>query len=1103
MLKTLPLMMSMLLCGLGRSIPVRAQLIPDKTLGSENSVIKPFDALNDLIDGGAKRGVNLFHSFQEFNVDAGRGVYFNNHGIENIITRVTGGNASKIFGTLGAYDNANLFLINPNGILFGPNARLALDGSFVASTASGVIFNGFEFSAVEPKEVPLLTANIPIGLRFRDNPGAIEVNNSRLEVKQGVTLGLVGGNINIDGGGLITPVGSQVELGGLTAAGVVGINKDVNGLHFSFPGGVERADMTLNNGAFVTTNDVKIVPEREYIYPPNGIPYTIVHNKIIQSLDIDSHSRMAINVRHLNLLNGSQLLANGADFQGGKSLPTADMTINAAGKVVLNQSLISNNSGGDISIKSNYLSLINGSQISSVTDITPPLLIDGIPTDIGSIDSVLRYQFVDKEVRTGNIFLQVNESISLSNSSFAIKLRTILPTLDKIIEKYGDVLPPPEPLPPDVEIPFPISGGIIANNSNSLPDENKIISDPVKFTTPLKANIAESTGNIIPAIPVNNPSSPSNLIILEGQADFGGILDTPIISADVSGGSINLKAKSLSLTDNAQISISNETTLNPKSQLGNVNVDIQDAVNITGLNSGIFLNIGKSNQVVTGNINLQAGSLTLADGAQLQTSITGSAQLEKAGDINIQLQGAGNLTNSRIASIVNEGGNNVGNLNITANSLSLNNGARLITSTEGSGNAGNIQVRTNNFLDISGTNNSGLTSGLFAGTNSTGKGGNITVETPNFRIADSAAVDARTRGQGLGGNILVKAGTFEAINGSKLTTTTLGKEPAGNINVFVTDNLKLQGNGSGIFANTAPGSTGHGGSILIDPRLVLLQNGAGIAVNSQGSGQAGDITLIAGNLTLDDQAFISAETASNQGGNINLQIQDLTFLRRGSKISSTAGTEGGPGSGGNINIGTQFLVAVPYENSDITANSFGGSGGKIDITAERVFGFQIQNQLTSQSDITAFSQLDPSLNGEIVFSTPGVDPSQGLVELPQEVINPEDQIAQNPCQPKSTNNQSEFFNLGRGGLPPNPTQAMNSDGANVRWVEPDKTANVSHTEPKNQLETVAKANQTQASIIPARGWVRNEKGEAVLVAYDTSNATPERLVAKVSACSAP
>ncbi|MCC3510331.1 MAG: filamentous hemagglutinin N-terminal domain-containing protein, partial [Microcoleus sp. PH2017_17_BER_D_A] len=89
-----------------------AQIVPDRTLGTENSRTVS-DSINNLpsdrIEGGASRGSSLFHSFREFNVGEGRGAYFANpNGIANIFTRVTGSNSSNILGTLGVQGNANL-----------------------------------------------------------------------------------------------------------------------------------------------------------------------------------------------------------------------------------------------------------------------------------------------------------------------------------------------------------------------------------------------------------------------------------------------------------------------------------------------------------------------------------------------------------------------------------------------------------------------------------------------------------------------------------------------------------------------------------------------------------------------------------------------------------------------------------------------------------------------------------------------------------------------------------------------------------------------------------------------------------------------------------
>ncbi|MDJ0687201.1 MAG: filamentous hemagglutinin N-terminal domain-containing protein [Xenococcaceae cyanobacterium MO_188.B32] len=108
-----------------------AQITPDSSL-DKNSVVET-NGNRDTIDGGDIRDANLFHSFKEFNVEAGREAYFNNpKGINNIFSRVTGNNISDIQGVLGVLGNANLYLINPNGILFGENARLDVNGSFFA-----------------------------------------------------------------------------------------------------------------------------------------------------------------------------------------------------------------------------------------------------------------------------------------------------------------------------------------------------------------------------------------------------------------------------------------------------------------------------------------------------------------------------------------------------------------------------------------------------------------------------------------------------------------------------------------------------------------------------------------------------------------------------------------------------------------------------------------------------------------------------------------------------------------------------------------------------------------------------------------------------------
>jgi filamentous hemagglutinin family protein len=220
-----------------------AQVTPDNTLGDESSVVNTRNATSDSIDGGAIRVQNLFHSFLEFNVDAGRGVYFANpEAVTNIFSRVTGNDASDILGTLGVDGAANLFLINPNGIIFGEDASLDVEGSFAATTADGIEFGeqGF-FSATNPESPNLLTINPSAYLFNQVAPGAIvnnsTTNNLGLQVQSEKNLSLIGGDITLDRG-LITASGGKVELGGLSESGSVNIQENGS---LTFPDGVARS----------------------------------------------------------------------------------------------------------------------------------------------------------------------------------------------------------------------------------------------------------------------------------------------------------------------------------------------------------------------------------------------------------------------------------------------------------------------------------------------------------------------------------------------------------------------------------------------------------------------------------------------------------------------------------------------------------------------------------------------------------------------------------------------------------------------------------------------------------------------------------------------
>ena len=324
-------------------IVATAQIVPDDSLGRESSVVVPDNIKgipSERLEGGAIRGGNLFHSFGEFNVGEGQGAYFANPAlIENIFTRVTGTNVSNLLGTLGVLGNANLFLINPNGVIFGPNASLDLQGSFVVSSAESFVFNNFEFSASNPQAPPLLTINIPLGLRFQENPGPISASTTtELKVGPRQTLGMLGGEVRLDGTVIESP-GTQVELGSLAVPGVVELNED---LSFIFPEGAARGDIFLGNEGVINVRS-------------------------------GGGGSITIKAQNVDFVGGSGLRAGISEGLGSPEAQGGDIEINATGRINLaDNSLIDNEveenavgNSGNIKIKTGALSVNNGSIIGT------------------------------------------------------------------------------------------------------------------------------------------------------------------------------------------------------------------------------------------------------------------------------------------------------------------------------------------------------------------------------------------------------------------------------------------------------------------------------------------------------------------------------------------------------------------------------------------------------------------------------------------------------------------------------------------------------------------------------------------------------------------
>lgn len=231
--------------------------------GSLNTNVRPQGNGDFLIEGGRTRRRNLFHSFREFDIDANESVFFNGAGVENIFSRVTGGDGSDIFGTLGVVNSdANLFLMDPRGIVFGPDARLDLRGSFTATTADQIEFGDRGSFQADSLEVPRRTLTIdPTAFVFNQVNRLPAVGDRRivnraerpgLSVARGRSLLMLGGEVEFDGG-YAQATNGRIQIGGLSEAGEVEFETFREGREFrlSFLDDAALADITFGNSSVV------------------------------------------------------------------------------------------------------------------------------------------------------------------------------------------------------------------------------------------------------------------------------------------------------------------------------------------------------------------------------------------------------------------------------------------------------------------------------------------------------------------------------------------------------------------------------------------------------------------------------------------------------------------------------------------------------------------------------------------------------------------------------------------------------------------------------------------------------------------------------------
>lgn len=763
---------------------VTTNITPSGGLGTTLNGGVPACTSSCTITGGTRpgNGPNLFHSFGNFSVGAGDTANFQNTQINgsfpftsNILSRVTGGNPSNIFGTIKTTDfgSANLFLINPAGVVFGPSAVLDIGtsmgtpGSFHVSTADYLRLGNLGAADAGVFSANALVADVltsaPVtAFGFLDpNPAAVAIQGNTLQVGEGQTLSVVGGDVSMTGGTL-RAAGGQINVASVASPGEVllpdmqtapNVNDDV----FSALGTVNlSSNATLNvsgdGGGTIFIRGGQLTMDRAFLVANTTGGTDGAATAVMVDMDGD-----------MNLSNRSSITSRSLD--AGRS---GDIVITAGNLELIDGSVIRTTSEGDGNAGSISITASNSVSISGMDSFGNPSRITSQATSIGS---------------GGSITIMVASSVSLGDLGL-VQTGT-----------FGDG--------PSGDIRLTVGnieitggGGVETFGSDTAPSG---LIDIV------------ATGNIS----------------LSGQSE-GGILSRIVNINDGLGGtgSISIEAGALSLTDGAQIKSAHVFSLEDPSVV-KVRISANDSISIS---SGSRIDL----------------STDISDIGSLFISAP-----------NIAIDGSGSVVNT---STITDG--NAGAITLNGTNISISGGAQITSSTQdGAGRGGNTTIASGS-VSISGTG-----SGIFSesGAFATGSGGDIQIQANQVNLNTGATISAQSTGTGNAGDIGIVAGDSLVMQSSFITTEA-EQSDGGNIHIQVGRLVQLT---DSRITTSVLGGSGNSGNITIDPQFVILQNSQIIA--NCISGICGDIRIVAGLFLADSTSTVSASSTFGVSGTVNIQ----------------------------------------------------------------------------------------------------------------------------------------------------------------------------------------------------------------------------------------
>ncbi|MGM3307457.1 two-partner secretion domain-containing protein [Anabaena sp. WFMT] len=665
----LGLMSGILIGGMIFPANANAQVTSD---GTTNTLVNP-SGNNFNILNGIEKGNNLFHSFSNFSVPTGGSASFdltNTPNIKTIFSRVTGGNVSHIDGliqTLNGNHPASLFLINPNGIIFGENAQLNIGGSFVGTTANSITFSdGVEFSAVNANTNSLLTMSVPVGLQMGSNPGAITVRGSGHDAQIGIslpvsepnlgtkglqlqpekTLALVGGNIALEGGLLWAP-GGRIELGSITSSSVV-LNSIPQGFSLGYPHPSSFGDIQITQRALASTRDSTGKSGGDIQIQGKQVSIRDGSLILVQNRSNQTAGNIAINATE-----SLDIIGKSPDFNSSSSLVNETISSGAAGNIIITTPRLNIDQGGYILNRT--FSAAPGGNIALNTD---QMRVNGFafgdPSPFRAVSQIFAASFGTGE--GGNIAISTQNLSILAGANVAARPYALGNGGDVVV-KADTIQVTSEGAPNGLYFSLLSTATFGFGNAGNLKIDTRTLS-------------VQAGGRV----------SASSIIL----GDAGSLTINASESIDVSG------------VKNSQNPSYIGTAVIPVFGFSNANSG-STTINTPVLNisNGATVFIKNTGSGEAGILNINANTLRLDNGASISASTTAG----EGGNTNLQLR---DLLLMRHGSFINAeagGSGNSGNITINAPIIvGLENSDIIANAVKGRG--GNIQIATQGIMGL-------------------------------------------------------------------------------------------------------------------------------------------------------------------------------------------------------------------------------------------------------------------------------------------------------------------------------------------------------------------------------------------------------------------